>query len=102
MASTANGTLRIDISGQQQAGMAHWLSQLPDHVMPPTAVELGYIEQPIRDVLFVNSIYQRTCNHPADGQQVFVRVNACVVATGPLRKAQVIVTDVYTPDVTPY
>lgn len=101
VASTANGTLRVDISGKQQAGIEHWLSQLPDHIMPPTAVELGYIEQPISGVLFVNGIYQRTCNHPADGQQVFVRVNACVVATGPLRKAQVIVTDVYTPDVTP-
>jgi hypothetical protein len=99
VASTANGTLRVDISGKQQAVLEHWLSQLPDHVMPATAVELGFIEQPISGVLFVNSLYQRTPACPADGQRVFVRVNASVVATGSLRKAQVAVTDVYTPDV---
>jgi hypothetical protein len=97
--STANGTLRVDISETQQSGLEHWLSQLPDHVMPATATELGFMEQPISSVVFVNSLYQRTCNCPADGQRVFARVNACVVATGPLRKAQVCVTDVYTPDV---
>ena len=83
----------------QRAGLEYWLSQLPDHIMPATAVELGYIEQPINGILFLNSLYQRTADCPADGEQVFVRVNARVVATGPLRKAQVAVTDVYTHDV---
>jgi len=100
VSSVANGILRVDISDTQQAGLAHWLSQLPDHVMPATAVELGFIEQPISSVLFLNSLYQRTPAYSGDEITAFVRVNVNVVATGPLRKAQVVVTDVYTPDVT--
>ncbi len=99
IASTANGTLRIEISELQQAGLKHWLSQLPDHIMAATAVEQGFMEQPMGSVLFVNSLYQRLADCPVDARLVFVRVNACVVATGPLRKAQVVVTDVYTSDV---
>ena len=97
MEASGNG-IALQIDAQQASDIAQWLSGLPSDVIRSTA-ETDHCIRHQGPYLRLDRTYQATSHVPQAGDRVAVRVTAAVTAIGPLRKAHVVVTDIYLADV---
>ena len=93
---TSDLTLRLNEA--QQDAIAHWTSELPDHVMPSTAETHGTIAH-TGAYTCLDAMYRAGADPPEGGEQVNARVVVSICKIGPLYKAQLAVVDVHRCDV---
>ena len=92
-------SISLQLDAQQASDIADWLSGLPPEVIRSTA-ETDHCICHQGPYLRLDRLYQVTEHVPQAGDRVAVRLTASVSAIGPLRKAHVVVTDIYLADVT--
>ena len=90
--------LQVQLTQPQAEEVAHWTSQMPEHVMRTTAELQGTISHEGAYVC-LDSTYCSTSRLPQADDLVAIRIVPEVVRIGPLRKAQIRITDVLLPDI---
>ena len=83
----------VDLSEHQAQSISHWLSGLPEHVLPSAAVQDLTIAHSGSYCVYDRSF--RSCSEiPAVDSHVRIKIHAFVSKIGPMLKANVIISDV--------